>query len=229
MSIEDEQDQLDAFLMGEGGPEFDDLSVLAIEGREHATRELRRLARLEQEAAQVEAVYEAQKARLDAYREDRMAGIRSRRAWLENGLESFMRATAERDRILSLTLPDGKLALSKPRAKVEGAAEDVPEDLAPFLVRYNPQLDKAEAHRRLTPAFWLHPAEGAALVSFLTQAPFTPMPVGAGMLEGQVLVHAAVDVHGEWVPGITFVAPTRRTFKVTLPDTKEESGGVDPF
>lgn len=200
MSEADEFDQIDAYAEAEMDPFPDDgdLSPLEIASREHAAKELWRLGRLESEAAQVEAVYAARLAPLDAYRADRLGGISRRREWIRRGLELFMRSVADRDRIKSLTLPEGVLELSKARTRVEGDVELVPEDLKPFLIRWKAELNKVAAKDTLTPG---------------------PV-IGDEQTDGTIK-RAAVGADGAVVPGVWFVCDDQPSFSVQL--TREDT------
>jgi hypothetical protein len=218
MTIEDERDALDAFLLGDPEGSDDEMTPLDVASREHATRELRRLARLDSEAAQVQAVYDAERARLDAYLADRMRGITSRREWLAGGLESFMRAVHRDKGTQSIKLPTGTLALSKPRLRVEGDASVIPEDQQPFLVRWKPELNKVEAKERLTPGYELTLADAADLMLLLWRmgALWSWTPGDAPDEDySQLVIRAAVDETGEAVLGVVFVTEAQHTFKAT--------------
>lgn len=204
MTIEDEFDEYaESFdeaddMPGQADIADDALAALEIDSRVHASKELRKLARVEREAAEVRAVYDARRAADDAFLADRMRGIESKRRWITVGLELFMRAEAQRSRIKSLALPDGVLALTKARTRVEGNPDLIPEDQKPFLVRWKAEIDKPAVSQRLT--------QGAV--------------IGDEGADGTVR-RFALGADGEPVPGVWFVTADAPMFKVTLTEPEE--------
>jgi hypothetical protein len=78
---------------------------------------LRRLNRLQAERDEIDEVYAAEVARLDAWRQDRQDGIDKQIAYGREAVEDFMRVRYEATDQTRLELADGTPKLTKPRER----------------------------------------------------------------------------------------------------------------
>jgi Bacteriophage Mu Gam like protein len=186
MPIADEWDSLDLYLAG-GDPADDGAAEpdrLYLNGQADADTALRRLARVDRTARDVKAVADAERHRIDAWEADRLSGLRSRREWLIDGLEGFLRAVSARSGTLSLSLPWGHLSLRQAPTSVEVLDPAAVAAAVPDLAEPQWKVSKADVKRALT--------------------------VGPEVEPG---VHAALTSDGEVVPGVVFrVEQTRRFY-----------------
>lgn len=191
--FDEARDELaDRLVVDDAPPDFDsDPTGYRVEGLAHANRLLRRLVRLDRERAEVRAIADGERDRIDAWERDRTAGIDRARTWIEATLEAFARANHAETGTQTVKLPAGALKLSKPRTRVvvdEAAPEVLAELVARDLARVAP--DRAGIARTLKPG----PKLGET---------------------GGVEVFAAVDTNGEVVDGVVFEANVAMTFKAT--------------
>lgn len=109
-----EQD-LDEWL-GDPLPEGDELPEVG--DIEHADRLLRKCLRLEEDRAEIDGLYEAEKARIDAWRADRVSGIDRQLGRAKQALEAWGRTVMPANREKTKDLPHGRLKLRAHRSQV---------------------------------------------------------------------------------------------------------------
>lgn len=206
MALRDEFDALDAWLSGEAPlpttPDRDDPPgwSCTLEGAGQADMILRRLARIARNRAEVQQVYDTERARLEAYRDDRMAGLDRMSTWLADGIEGYMRARFEETGSKTLTLPTGVLRLRDGQPSViaddtiaeVGAARHLAE-VSPEYVRANYDLDRNAIKEACQP--------GPRI-----EDPDFDVPDGTDAYE------AVNTTTGEVVPGVVFIVPGRPKF-----------------
>jgi phage host-nuclease inhibitor protein Gam len=90
-----------------------------IDGLTHVNRVLRRLARLDGEAAEIDGLCDDEIRRINAFRADRKNGIHRQYEWLADGLEAWTRAYEQETGAKTVRLPCGWLQLRKAQPKVE--------------------------------------------------------------------------------------------------------------
>jgi Bacteriophage Mu Gam like protein len=106
---------LNEFVEGEAWPTPDPSGApVPPDSNEKAASILRKLHRLGDERAEIEAIAQAQIDRIVAWREDRLKGITRDEAWGRGALESYWRMAAT-PMSRSVSLPDGRLKLTKTR------------------------------------------------------------------------------------------------------------------
>lgn len=88
------------------------------EDNERANWMLRKLRTLEAQDADDARLVRAEKAKLDAWLDARKSSRARSRAWFTQALEGYMRIVARRDNVKSLSLPNGRLKLSKPSERI---------------------------------------------------------------------------------------------------------------
>ena len=118
----DEREDLAVYLdeMDDLPPELPGPDIPPPRDKLDADRMLRRIRRLEDEAAEVQVVAEAEIGPIRAWQHDRLGGIVNLRTRIEKALEGFTRmANTENPRLLSVNLPYGKLKLLQPPGTVE--------------------------------------------------------------------------------------------------------------
>lgn len=110
------RDDLDAWL-DEGGPwevpEDPDAPLPVLADAEAANRWLRRIARLDTDEREVKAVAFDEVERIEAWRDDRLAGIHRARAYAESVVEAWLRAHHASGGGQSVSLPNGTPSLRK--------------------------------------------------------------------------------------------------------------------
>ena len=205
------------------GPDPDDPDaevVLPAADDDLANRILYKLRRLDGEAARIEALYAAERARLDSWKADRMAGVDRDRSAARRSLDGFMRAWHHLNpRTKSLSLPNGKLQLRDVKGKVE-----ITDPVAfvswcetngrTDLLRYVPEpvksaLGDEELVVRHTGPQVNDPKSGELLQTYRLLVPVATGEVGD---DGQPVVEQAS------VAGARFVKPAQDRFRVTLAD-----------
>ena len=198
-ALADAWDDLDGWLGGDDNPALDVDEALVLDGQVSADRALRRLARLAREERDVRQVADAERDRITGWEADRLTGIGSRRRWLTDGLEGFMRAMNATTGGKTLSLPWGTLRLrgGKPRVEVVDPAQTkgLP---AGFLRAKDPEVDKAAI-------------QGAA----------KPGPVVDRLAEPGYRCHSAVTADGVVLPGVCFLVPVADGFKATPSDVDD--------
>ncbi len=162
-----------------------------------ANRLLRMLRRSEREEAEIRAVAASELSRITRWCEDRCRGFASQRAWLEKGLESWMRANFERTGTKTVKLPNGEVKLRAARSSVAAGPTAVfelvtmPDDAGMVFVEVEHKLRKADVLARCE--------AGPVLDSW--EAP-----------EGTT-AHAAVWTEtGEALPDLAIIVPDAPTF-----------------
>lgn len=78
---------------------------------------LRKIERLDAEAAEVKEFYAAEVSMLDAWKADRLAAVERARTWLETALEGWFRARRRDGGTKTLRLPHGTLKLTAPSSR----------------------------------------------------------------------------------------------------------------
>lgn len=202
MPLSDLYDDLDAFLCEPAEGTTSDVldSPLMLDGQQSADRALRRLARVEREERNVRQVADAERDRIADWEADRLSGLRSRREWLERGLEGFMRALQAQTGSKSLSLPWGRLSLRKGATKVLADANRLPER---YLKRPDPEPRKADIAKAAKPA----------------PTPMDPQPEG---VEVGYRAHLAVNVEtGEVLVGAVILVPVEDSFTAKPTEVEE--------
>lgn len=186
MPLSDLYDDLDAYLADEPPEGEPDDSPLLLDGQESADRALRRLARIDTEAARVKQVADAERERIAAWEEDRLHGLQSRREWLLSGLEGFMRALHAQGQRTSLSLPWGRLGLKQGAVSthVLEREDDVARGLSGRFVRTKYEVAKAEVKAAC------HPGERLDRLA-----------------EPGYEYRAVLDEEGKVLPGVAFLCP----------------------
>ena len=92
--------------------------------RERADWMLRKVARLKAAQDRDADLAASQIAKIEEWQGARNESMQRQIDWFERALEGFMRVTAERDGVRSLSLPNGKLALRKPTERLVVIDED---------------------------------------------------------------------------------------------------------
>ena len=85
-----------------------------------AARLARRIARLANDRAEIEATAQAEIARIQSWLEDRAFGIDRARSWLERGLRAYMESSGT----LTTSLPAGTARLRPPRPRIDVTDEE---------------------------------------------------------------------------------------------------------
>jgi len=154
-----------------------------------ANRYLRRIRRLEENAAQVDSLASDEIARIREWADQRKASIEREQNWLARSLEAFARNNATATGSKTVKLPNGDLSLRAPRVRVEIDDEDaLLGSVDESLYRVTYKADRT-ALAKLDPGTW-SPTEDEVDVE---EAP-------------------VVSPVGEILPGVRFVRSTTDTF-----------------
>lgn len=160
---------------------------------------LERLARMASDEQRVVSFVDEEMERLVSFRDDRLTAIERRRAWVERGVEQWMRSQHRETGRKTVKLPHGEVKLRAARRRVDVVVdlddfEQVAtlDDLVPGAVIHRTEISKQEIARQLQPG-----------------------PVTGRDLDGSQVV-AAVTADGERVPGVYFVVPVEDTFSVKV-------------
>lgn len=180
-----------------------------------ANRLLYKVRRLDEEAAAIDALYDAEVARLDAWKADRLHGVQYDRARAVRSLDGFMRAWhAANPRTKTANLPNGKLTLRPVPGKVE--VTDGPAFVAwakanhrEDLIRYVPEPAKAvlsdeDVVVRHTGPQITDPKTGELLQTYRF---LVPVATGEVDEDGNPVVESVS------APGVAFVKPAHDRFK----------------
>lgn len=181
------RDDLDAWL--------DDVPIEIPDGDEappipadadEANRWLRRLARLDADAAEVEAIARAEIDRVTAWKADRLSGIDRARSWAESVLDGWTRAQHAAGGAQSVSLPNGTVALRRAPA---GSAR-------PLVIEVGSDVEIQAWLARLSDAHPTWVKERLSLDKNAVKAATTPD--GAGR---------PVTADGEVIEGLRYVEP----------------------
>lgn len=190
----DARSDLEAWLDGNGGPPALDTAEPAPppDAPRDVERWLRKLAVVTADAAEVDRLADEEIARYEAWRADRHHGLGRAAAWLERGLEGWMRANREQGGPPTFDLTSGVLRLRASRRAV---------DLAP-----PPGTDPYSALEALRIAHPTFVRVKLSLNRHAVQACTIPGP------DGQAVLPAT----GELVPYVVFSPETPPGFTVEL-------------
>lgn len=164
-----------------------------------AARLARRIARLANDRAEIEATANAEIARIRAWQEDRTIGIDRARSWLERGLRAYMEASG----MLTTSLPAGTARLRPPRPRIEVVDKEAFVEWA----------DDNGRHDLLT---W-QPSRSAIADSGLTAV--------EGGSDDMTKRYFFITEDGEVIPGVERAIGTQHTF--TFSPTKETPDAPD--
>lgn len=204
--MDDLYDDLARF--GDETPFQQDAPPPTCDGLEQANRLLARLAQNRRRQAEVEAVYDAERQRLDDWREDRVGGMEEEADWLRRGVEQFMRAHHAAGGGVTVKLPNGELRLRPSQLRL------VTDDAAAFA-KWAEEAGAADRLVRLPDP----PAPKPDATAIKKELSDTLSVVERGRTDDGLVVFGVVDLDGVVVPGVTFVrAPEERTFGVALVD-----------
>jgi len=158
---------------------------------DEADRTVWHIARLERQASQNEELARLRKAQVDAWLEDVNGVLERERAWRERQVEGWMRAHHETTGTKSVRLPAGTLKLTKAQPRVEVTVREPDPDIPDLMVRTKREWDKN------------------AVKQYTQVGPELPVEVPDGFT-----VHAAVNVDGEVVNGITYLVRSEPSFSI---------------
>ena len=145
------------------------------------------IARIDRDAAELEAVFDRRIKALQERKADALAAFEKRRAWWEQTAEGWMRAHHTETGAKSVKLPSGTLSLRKLPNRIDGTpGDDAPET----LVRVKRSWD-AQAVKNFT----------------------SPSPEPIDETDTHY-VHAAVTADGEVIAGLTHLVPKAPSFSV---------------
>lgn len=204
MDDADVLNQLDAYLADEQYDVDEPVNVdepLVIESEQHVQSMLRKRRRLVDERERVVRVAQGERDRITQFVDDRTHGIDNALVWLDRGLEQWTRRMNEHDRKRkSWAMPSGTLKLRAP-----GTHATVIDDRGAFMAWVSKVDERAVLLRTPEPE-----PDKSSIKSRLK--------LGPELLNADGLVsYAAVDEHGERVPGVVFTKPALDAFAVTHP------------
>lgn len=195
MSVTEYED-LDAYVTADL-PDFDDeqepptaIDLPDIE------RRLRRIRALTDRLRGLEQVAKDDKARIDAWLEERGGIVRREIEWWSTSVERWHRAHVREGGAKSVSLPSGQLSLRQGVQKVEPLTK-APSDLVPDeMVRVKREWDRNAIKSATAPG---------------------PIAEGVEAPAGFV-AHWAVTPDGERIPDVVRLVPVEDTFSVKVPE-----------
>lgn len=170
---------------------------------------LRRMKRLDREAAQINEVAGNEIMRIQRWRDDRLAGIERDVSWANKALENFTRLFCEATKKKSLALSDGTLKLIPPRDRVVVVDED--EFMAWALTGDPADPDTTVAHPEVVRIKY---AVDMVAIKKIEQ-PTQPERAGTDPAN-PTFVRPVVLPGGEVVPGVVIERNALAGFNVTL-------------
>lgn len=207
----DWEDDLDRFMEGDLAAWSEDRVPVEVEGLEHADRLLRRLHRLDGDAATIDATYRERVALLDAWRSDRLSGVNSQRRWLDGSLEAFWRAYAEATGTASTRLPSGTLALRKAPDKTVVV---LPVEAVAWLAADRPDWVKRTAEPRVADVKRGTKPGPPVSAAAAEHEGWPPAP------DGYEYRRAVLATSDAWVAGIAYLVALDKTFSAKPAETE---------
>jgi phage host-nuclease inhibitor protein Gam len=185
---------LDAYVVADL-PDFDDQQEppTAIDLPD-IERRLRRIRVLTDTLGELEQVAKDDKARIDAWLEERSAIVRREVEWWTTSVERWHRAHVREGGAKTVSLPSGSLSLRQGQQRVEPLTKEPSELVPDDLVRVKREWDKQAVKAATAPG---------------------PVAEGVQAPEGYV-AHWAVDANGERVPDVVRLVPIADTFSVRV-------------
>lgn len=157
-------------------------------------RRLRRIRVLTDTLTELEQVAADDKARIDAWLEERGAIVRREIDWWSTSVENWHRAHVRSGGAKTVSLPSGQMSLKKGQQRVEPLTK-TPSELVPDdLVRTKREWDRQAVKAATAPG---------------------PIAEGVTAPEGYE-ARWAVDANGERVPDVVRLVPTADTFAVKV-------------
>ncbi len=204
---------LDEYVEGESWPEeLEDGAPGPLADEEALQGVLRRLKRLDREAATVTDVAKVEVERITGWRDDRLAGIAKQRAYGERAVEAYTRgrAAANPRAKKSVSLPDGTAKLSKPQEKVEVVDE------ATFLAWAVEQGTDELADGTVVDIITVHHPALVRVTFAPVKDALKALDHGAEETADGITSAGLALPGGELVPGVEVRRPAQDNFKVTL-------------
>lgn len=214
--------------------EFTEEEVSPPENAQQAARMLRALAALERDRAECAAVFDGELAKLQEWREDRMAGLDRLAVGLEFAIESWWRAQASERSVASLILPEGRLELGQtpPSIVLEDSVAFAGWELQQTAVEVAKLVVSLLRDAGQTPA-WLSHDDAAKVVQAARESEYcrssfevSKTALKAKTEKGHVqhsddqYFYAQAVLDGEIVPGVAYRTERTKRFRINLTEDR---------